>query len=657
MAATLQEWLRWPSRSVVSVAIFRPNLRLSGWTPVGESAPDTYAIALTHHVLADVIAGGLYRRCVGVRENATPLTAQSSLAAVDAAAGSYWWDTATETLYVHTTTGSDPDAFTVVHAQVEFYVANQGVVLDLDAEDPDSGVYCHPWLTSGIPGITSEVTDFLFGQKRTSTTDITLTNAAFVWYRLLANDGDYYWKNTTVRFFVGGSYAGQALPWSEYLASDTMQIETVACDDVTATFRLKPLARRLNLEVPITPIFESEYAALGDGVRGRVKPLIYGRCTLAPLLTDTSVSSGRWTIADAAYQTLTAIHAVNAIDKTTGIRTGLSEGTDYAADLTACTVTVLNTSYGYTTHDLEVDVAGKPDGSGSYLRTFAGIVEDLLVSVAGVDPLDIDTEAFAAAAVAAPEELSVCLLSPRTLTSIISANELELPSLEGSVLGTVLQTAAGLWTCRIWTPGYDASSVVSLQDADFVLFRPEPKLETVYWATQVYFNQNKATGDWPVEETSDAEIQFLADAVDVNKRYTFLRSATDAQTLAQRIQLISGAQSLEIECEERGAKLAQALAGDKVLITRERAPSAAGQFVAKPFELLRVDRAPNLAIAFRVGDLRGVGTFIGQWKADTAPAWADATAAERAEQPGFWTDDDGRAESLDPASAGLSLYW
>lgn len=652
MSATFAEWIAWPDRTVVFLAELTPGLVLTGWTAVGGGAPNTYQVALPRFVQsAHVSPVGMYRRCVGARINDTVLTEQASLAAVDAAAGSWYWDEAAELLYVRTPGGGDPDTYTVAMADVRFYLASEPIVLLRDDADPASALYYLPWLTGEAPAFSAQVADVFFGHIVSATGDLGVVNGHGAWHQIVATDGPYAWKNASARFFVGGSYRGQALTRSDYAPMVAMQVEDVAPTEQHVIFRLKPLSRTLKVEVPVMPFFESEYPNLGDGVRGTKKPIGYGRAMVAPPLTDTS-GHGVYTVADADYQTLTAVHAVYAREKTTGARTLLTLTTDYTVDLTACTVTVVSATYAHTTHLIEVDVTGRPE------TTFGAIVKDLLTRFAGVASADIDSAAFDRADLDAPQTLSVWLLSPRTLGSILSTSEPDLPSLEPSVSGTVQQTLAGLWTCQIWDPGYDLATVTKLRKEDFVAFTPQPKLETIYSATVVYYGRDHARQEYSSKRVTDAATRYKTKSVDTATIYTFLRDASAADTLAQRIQFIASTMTTEIEFEERTGKLLQHTPGDKVLVTYDPAPTVDGAYAERAFELIRIDKrhAPRLVVSGVLGDLRGIGTRIGHWAPSATPDWAAASAAERSAY-GFWSDSNGLIDPGDPATLNRSVWW
>jgi hypothetical protein len=623
-----------------------------------EATQGTAAYELTVPRL--VTAGGVtvYRRVVGARENATDLTARASLAAVDANASSWFWDEATETLYVHTSTGSDPDTFTAYQARVRFYFGTKPVVLDRTDGDPDTGIYHHPWMVgSNIPDLVEHDNDDAFGAKITAGGDIELLNGHGWWHTIIAHDGEYRWKNASAALALGGAYGDTVLLRSEYAPLMAMEVEDVAADEEVCTFALKPLIGRLTEAIPKTPYFASAYPNLGDGVEGTKKWIGYGRTTMRPDLTDTS-SHGVYTVADAAFQTLFAVTSATAIDKATGERTGLTLTTDYTVNLTACTVTVVNATYRWQDVDLELDVTGKPDGAGGYLHTFADVVQDILTTFLGVRASELDAASFTAAASGAPEEVAVWLKSPRTVASILATSEAGLPALEQSVRGLLSQSAAGLWRIDVWDPSYDPTTLITLRKSEFRTFRPQPALESVFGRVQVYYGFNASTGAWSVVEASDSQVQYLSDTDDVLTVFSFLRDAGDATVLAQRWLAVAGGLTLDIEFEEVGTRLAAYQVRERVLIDYDPAPVVAGALVGSPFELVEIRRSfdPTLKVSGRFGNLRGIGQFIGNWRDPAAPTYAAATLAERAVS-GFWSDPSGLADPPDAASANVSRWW
>jgi len=645
MAGTFAEFVTWPDREEIMLAEIQALLTLTGWTGTGGFG-NTYQVAVANRTTPPTGLASLYRRVVGVRENGTDLTAQTSIANVNSTAGSWFWDEATGTLYVRTSgTAVDPDTKTVVAARVTFYVATTGIVLNLTDGNPATGIHYAGWLAPAGPTSVQEVDDALTGQKTTWGGECVVTNGHGAWHALVATDSGYTWKHQRVTFRLGGRYRGQELALSEFATVTTMLIEDVVASEATCRIALKPIASVLDRTVPITPYFESEYPALGDGVRGTYKALLYGRAWTTPALTSTA-GFGTWTIADAAYQNLSRVHAVEAVRRSDGVRAVLSETQDYTVNLTACTVTVVTDRFPHAEWLLHVEATGKTHahaaagggaGMRGYLSTFSEIARELLHSFAGAAAGDVDGTAFADAHADAPQELSVYLPSPRTLASILNTNEDGQPSLERSVNGAVLQSRAGLWTARVWDHTYDASTLPALRKEDVAAFEPSPRLERFYTGTRVHYARDPRYDTWSQAAKAMTATQLLTGVTDELQVYTFLRAAGDAEVMADRYRFVQQFAETEVDFLERGATLALVDAGSRVLVTYAPAPHATGAYTDRAFELVRLERsyAPRMTVRGMMRDVGRVTNRCGRWKDSGAPTYAGATAAQRL-LSGYW---------------------
>lgn len=662
MSGTRADWLAWPVKTITAAVVLQPNLVLSGWTNVGGATPDVYAISLPRLVLTDVVTGGVYQKCAGLTENETPLTERASLALTQANAGSWFWDASADTLYAHSSTGSDPDLFTVYFAQAQLHLSSDGRVINLTDGDASTGIAFRPWLSGELPTVTREMNDFFTGSKVTATAQLQLLNTAFAFHRLLASDGDYWWKNTPVRFYLGGSYNGLALEWSQYIEYLTMLVTDTACDDVHASLELQPLQRLLStIDLPPAPYFEGAYPNAGEGVRGRKIPIGYGRAIRRPDLSDTTVNEGQWTIADPTYQTLFAVHSVTAIDKSAGTRTALTVTTQYTVDLTGCTVTIVDSAYGYDTHLIEVDVTGKPDGAGGYLKTVGAIVQDMLTTFVGAPLSSIDTAAFEQADQDAPEELAVWLPdtadgTSRVMSSVLASGDDGFASIEGSVFATVKQSRTGQWTISVWTPGADASTAVALTQEDFIEFHPLPRTDAIYSSARVYYGRNHGTGEWSSEVETNNRTKYLSQSRSELPRYTFLRDSSAASIYAKRVLFMMSAQPQDVAFRLRTHKLAESIEGDKVLVTRAPALAASGAWVGKVCEIQRLEITPMLETSGILTDDRGLGNILALVAPDGTPDWGSASDDEK-RLYGFVSDDAGFVDPADPSTLDIKVAW
>ena len=665
MAASFAAFLTAQDRDEVVLLELTGRLIVSLFTAVGGGAPNTYKLTLVKRELAGDVEGGVYRTVEGVRENATDLTAQTSLATVDANPGSWWYDEATETLSVHSTTGAGPDTFTTYQALVRFYFATKPVLLNKTAADADTGRYYLPWLLGDLPELVERDDELIFGAKSTQGGSIQLLNGHEFWHTVVARDGSYRWKHGQATFFLGGSYdrGREILTRAQYGTLMTMQIEDVAADEHVVEFELKPLSRRLVELIPKTPYFSSTYPNLGEGVEGAKKWVGYGRTTMRPDLTDTS-SHGVYTIADEDFQTLFAVNSLWAVSKTTGVKTLLTVTTHYTVNLTTCTVTIVDVTYKWQDYLVEIDVSGKPDGAGSYLKTAADIVKDILTTCLDVRATDIDTAAFTQAALDGPDEISLWIKSPRSVASILATAQDNFPALERSAGGLLFQTAAGQWVFDVWDPRYDLATLDTLRKTEFTVFRPQPKVESIFPTVQVHYNFNHATGAWAVHKEHNLSNQYENDTTDVMQVYTYLREVGAATRLAQRL-LVSrqsrqggGGSVLEVDVEELGARLATKRPRERLLIDFDPAPVAAGALAGSAFEIEEIRRTftPRLKVSAILGNLRGIGELIGRWTDSSAPDYSAATPTERAAS-GYWSDSSGFVVPGNPTTKDISRWW
>lgn len=544
----------------------------------------------------------LYRRVVAVRQNATELTESDF---VDTTPGTYKWAIADGFLYVNCTSGA-PSAYTIT-AFVTYYFATDGVTINRLAGDPDSGIYYQPWIIGDTLRLSRQISDLLFGLTIAETGDVSFSNGHGSWHTMIPG---HNWRNKKARILMAEYAPTAPVPdRPDFEPIMTMIIEDIAANEERATTKLVGAQKLLDKMLPPTKFTATDYPNLGAGVEGTSKRLGWGRARLKPDLTDTS-SHGVYTIADAAHQTLFAVHEVVAIEKSGGARTTLTVATDYTVDLTACTLTLTGTGvFVHDDYDIEVDVTGKPDGSGGYLKTFAQIVQSILQTHLSVPTSDLDAASFSNSDLIDASEFAVWLKAPRSIASIFNTAE-GLPSLERSVFGTVRQTVDGKWTVRVWNDAALLTSIV-LEKSDFVSFNPEPKIEALASVANVHYGQNHSDGSFPVASATDLVVQYEAEVFDSADIYTYLRETTAAEALAQRTLLIAQKNSIEVEFELRGSALARVLAGDFVTVTFSPAPVGSGAFDGARLQILRLDLAfhPTLKISGRLGTRDGAAFF------------------------------------------------
>ncbi len=628
LEGTYDGLIQWPDRDLVVLLELEPSIELPTWAASTIPSDHTYQADMARFVCTDTFPGGLYRKVIGVRLDATDLTAQDTLGDVDATAGSFWWDEANALLYVHSPGGGDPGTYTAVQAFVRFHLATTGITLNLTDGDPESGVYYHPWLPGTLPELSATAEDFLVGLQQTEGGSVALANGHALFHVL--SQAPYQWRNKRARFFLGGQYNHLTLPRSAFETWVTMLVDTLAPGEVTCDFQLKPIHRIADQELPITPLFETEYSNLGSGVRGTSKMLGYGRAIVRPDLVDTT-DFGVYLVADASKQTLFAVHAVYAVFSD-GSPQGLTAGLHYTVDLTACTITIIDPDHAWQNCSIQADVTGKPSG-GSYLKHVGEIALDILTTWLGVPANTIDLDAFTQADLDAPSELAVWIKSPRQASSIFASAEEDQPSLQRSTLARIFQTREGLWTIKVWTPGAPVDAAV-IGKTDFAAFLPQASFQPTCYQVRVQYARNLATDTFALATFTNPKTQYLSETTDVMTIPTFLAKDFNALGLARRLLYAASTPSIDVDFVERGAKLALSSPGEKVLVTFDPAPDATGAWADQLLEIGRIDRsiAEVLTVGgrVRVNAIDAHGPYY-RWAGNTATAatWGSSSPFAR----------------------------
>lgn len=629
------DWLAEFATSRIVLCELQPAETLGNWT-LEAGTTNVYKRTFDNFIQASVVPGGVYRRLDKVRQDATDLTNRTSIALVDANLGSWYYDEAAKTIYISTTTGSDPDTFAAILAFFTIFVAT-------DVKDFVGGRLYEPRIVGRVPEVRAKADDPLFGRKVFYQGDLELTNSDQFFDALVRA---YTWKNKRVTFYFGGG----SLAFSDYEQIAVMVIEDLASGDAVCRFTLRQMASLLQQRVPLNTYQASTFPRLGEGVEGTYRPLLYGRKDDIPaVLVDTVAGANLYEIADPGVQVLTAVHAVRAINRITQAVVTLTDGTHYATDLTNARITVTSTTYKWEDYAIRVDASGESDGAGGTLETCGEIIKDLLLAL-GETSGNLDASSFSQADTDTPFKLGIWIREGVPASEYITV-------IERSVFGSLFAARDGRWRFEVWDPTYDSTVAPKLKDEDFATWEPDDKIESIFWLARVKYDENPATGAWKEVTASQSRIKYEFETSDTMTLETVLRVAADATVMAQRYRFIAGTPTVEITFVERGLSLMTAEIFDKYLITRARAPSGSGLWTDEPVQILEV--AKQLApprIQARVNDLWALGRSVGRWAASSAPDYAAATAEQRAHD-GYWADSDGFVVPGDLTTKSISLWW
>jgi hypothetical protein len=358
-------------------------------------------------------------------------------------------------------------------------------------------------------------------------------------------------------------------------------------------------------------------------------------------------------------QTLYAVDAVYAINKSNGSRTTLTLTTHYTVDLSGCSITVNDVFDSGAEieekYEIRCDATGQPAGSDDtstdYLKLPGEIAHWILNNFLDYSDVYLDLDSFSDADANTSYELCFWIKKATNVRQVLRTLGL-------SVLGDVRTDIDGTIKFYVWTPWANSANAESYADEDFSSFEGDVKIDTVYSETVVRYDEDPANpGSFEVETATHDPTDYLVQGAQTLTVDTFIKSSSDAQLLAQRINFLYRGNNVEILFAERGIRLMGAGRNDRIRVSKTRAPSSTGALSDRLMEIVELEKdlgAPS--VSGRLSDLKNLVNLIGQWRTATAPDWGDATDEEKANS-GFWCDANGLADSSDQSSKNVSLWW
>lgn len=643
MTAAYDALLASSTPDVVVLVEIQPMEVLNAWTAAGGGLTNTYYCTFNSQIQTSVVAGGLYRRLDSVRQNATSLTSRASAALVDANLGSYFHDTATNRLYVSTTSGASPDTFALLGAWFTIFVATTTVSL--------SGQPLYSPLVAGtLPTTVEEMPDTLFGATHRASGPISLLNGDGLFDRL---SKQWVWRNKTVTIKLGGG----SLAYSDFTTIETLKINAITVDDELATLQLEDQGNILNKSLPLRTWGDGTFSGLpstslpDQKIWGLSQPLIFGTVVSAPLALGSRTPGVKddWYAFDSnagAYGTVT-FNAVYAFNRSTKVGVTLTVGVDYTTS--GAVVSIINSTYFYEDYDILATMSQ----FGTAPSHAFGTMGRALLEIAGEPTANIDTAAFTAADTAAPQLLS------RHVGAPIQAADLK-REIEQSVNGQIYKGADGRWTCRRLTPDIP-SSLVELTDVDFVTWKPETDLRTTLNEVRVRYDHRPYADTWFEKNSTDDAVLYGAETSDAHRLETWLTTEADATAHAQHLRFLRGTPSMTIEAEQRGLSLISARVGDLVSVTRSRAPNArTGSYDGHLLRIVRIEKALGgdvPIVKVWLNDLDGQTDRIFRLQASgTALDWSTASAQEKARY-GFLGNTNRYIDAADPLTRDGKKLW
>ncbi len=280
---------------------------------------------------------------------------------------SFYWESATRSIFIHCPRGDDPDLFTVRVGQVcGFRKGGEQSVY--------GGVVFDDRLTD-VPNISLNKDSQFGGVIAFDSNNVRIVNS----------DSEY--DSLTRDNYIFGAKARLLAGFDGWDISEFEQIyeglvNKITTGEESVDFEIKDERSRLSKDIPSNVFSTSVYPQLKTNDIGKPIPRVFGTCRNIPIyITDEGRSNavtGRYhgKISDTAYTT--AINAVSAIYINGTRWTSLSTGTNLNTRVITLTTWSNATSRGYKKGDkVTADIIGEEDENGNVIKNGGKIIRRL----------------------------------------------------------------------------------------------------------------------------------------------------------------------------------------------------------------------------------------------------------------------------------------
>ncbi len=586
------------------------------------------------------------------------LTAQTSLANVEATNNSFWHDTANQILYMNTGGGggtATPPNSTVIMAYFTLYFGSEGMNFN--------GHYYEAYI-SAAPSVGSANQNLLSGYMTVGNGAISFTNADG-FFDVISQL--YVWENNTVTVLIGGGDPGY--PYSQFQKSFVGFVTDVAWALDSFTLTLRDYIQSILRQIPEQVFTKATYPNMFVNAVGTPIPIAYGVFDVysAPDVTaiDEAIAANcvRFKIAQHEIVSIEGVYISNDNGNTYGAALTLNGvfpaapagANQFNQSLNGATPAEIVVNLGSGVYDnkkVKVKVAfhGKPTapGSGITMVNPSNVVQDLLTTYNYFTSANLNLSSFNLSAINSSFSVNLYLNAPTRTADVIT-------KICNSDLAFFFTDLNGLLNYVSWQPSllstvtttFDESAVFSLA----ALFAVASHFTTI----QVGYGFNAKNGS-KYAVFADTEYVNMYNQNQLKTVDTYLTLALDAQSLAVRLGFIH-AQPFETLTMKASWAAAQINTGDKIILNLKRAPASSGNISSQVFEVISVvkDFVAGM-VDLVVANWHETSLKNGWWTLDSAPAWGSAQPSDKA-QSGYWTYDDGYIVEGNPTTLNKSLWW
>lgn len=587
-------------------------------------------------------SGSIYRTAVAVidilsvTEETTVLTEVSSIAAISAGEWYHGKD------YVYLQPSSGTPYSKVIVFDYKIYYANENIVFN--------GNY-YDGIVQSIPNVKQEKSGIYWGISIISGGNI-----------ILANDGsqdeifkNYAWLNKNITILLGG----EDLPYSEYKKQFKGKITRQKLSTSEMELIFEDTKNVLQMSIPTNVYNTDDYPNLDSEDDGRVKALAYGTVFKIPVVCTTkalgtSTSNHNFKILDTSVCSVQTINQVYVEDVAVSHQSGSVSDASFK----------LNTSTYSPGDFVTVSIVADISNPVEQIKHIASNVLSIPYNSDNYNTATIST------AITETEIYPTGLYIGETKSFLAVIGELM-----KSCMGYFFNDNDGLYAITVWDilveEDLDSIDYTDINEGSFSV---SSEIEDVKKMVRIGWRKNWGSDTYAYKQLSSDTTEKEYDIVKSKTIPTLLSTLAGATILSGRLGMIFETETVKVAFATK-IQLAEKNIGDRIYLSVKRRDGDDNITWLDNLmgEINRIvkDYTDNI-IFIEMDDLKGIGYAVGHWTSD-APVfpenigggsaaiwdkgWSIAKKNFARANYGYWTDDDGFADSTDSTSYMKSRWW
>lgn len=558
-----EKFIRIPVAQLVALSEINPGKELTGFTLV-DGKTYTYELAITDRAIVDFEK---------VFENGKEYAEKSSINEVEANASTFYFDTSTKILYIHTSTGADPSGFCIVGRFWLHFSNKENITYN--------GNFYLPLLSlENIPSVSQEISPIYTGAFTISTGTISLKNDEKTSKKFFDKRfAGYIWQDAKHILKIGK----EGFAYSQFKEVFTSLVDSYNCNDRLFSLNMKDLRANLGGPVPMNKYSSEEFPLMDLDAEGKVIPRVFGHRDVPAVCVDTEY--GRWMFHDdriSEVEKLFVKRGEELLEKTKDV--------DFYVDYQRGRVTFdKSVSIDWEEDIVKVHFTGMVNSALEPVINAADIFKHILNETMGLANSELDHDSIYRTKYVADQNLSLLIYKEESLANIVHKIENSTPATtfqdeKGRIGLQVAQTV--LPSNAVHVENFHLSEDGHSQDKT---------TKFIFKEINIYYKEHMEEGKWKWEVETKSLDKFVwkygkrrpLEPLDV---YTYRVNNVAASALADDIatkleQLEAGFIKETLPWVLYGCR-----AGDLIVLSRDRFFSSAGTADEITVRLLKLDK-------------------------------------------------------------------